>query len=87
VGQGGGFAIALTLIVLRAGTPHVAAKLSSVVQSVGYVVGGLVGPFAVGMLHDMTGGWSMISVFFAVVGMASLVLGYAASRNRKINVS
>ncbi len=84
IGQGGGFAIALTLIVLRAGTPQVAARLSSVVQSVGYVVGGLVGPFAVGMLHDMTGGWSVIVIFFAVVGAASLVLGWRASRNRTI---
>lgn len=87
IGQGGGFAIALTLIVLRAGTPQVAAKLSSVVQSVGYIIGGLVGPFAVGLLHDMTGGWTVVAVFFAVVGAASLVLGYGASRNRTIMAS
>lgn len=84
IGQGGGFAIALTLIVLRAATPQVAAKLSSVVQSVGYVVGGLVGPFAVGMLHDIMGEWSVVAIFFAVVGAASLVLGWGASRNRTI---
>ena len=87
IGQGGGFAVALTLIVLRAGTPQVAARLSSVVQSVGYVVGGLVGPFAVGLLHDMTGDWLIVAVFFAVAGSASLVLGYGASRNLTIMAS
>lgn len=87
IGQGGGFAIALTLIVFRAGTPQVAARLSSVAQSVGYVVGGLVGPFAVGMLHDMTGDWSVIVIFFAVVGIASLFLGWGASRKRTIVAS
>ncbi|WP_162530004.1 MFS transporter [Stappia sp. BW2] len=86
IGQGGGFAMALTLIVLRAGTPQVAAKLSGVVQSVGYVIGGLVGPFAVGLLHDMTGDWSVVAFFFAFVGTASLILGYRASRNRTIVV-
>lgn len=87
IGQGGGFAIALTLIVLRAGTPQVAAKLSSMVQSVGYVIGGLVGPFAVGLSHDIAGNWSIVALFFAVVGTFSLVLGYAASRNRTVMAS
>ncbi|WP_343529092.1 MFS transporter [Sphingomonas sp.] len=87
IGQGGGFAIALTLIVLRAGTPQIAAKLSSMVQSVGYVIGGLVGPFAVGLLHDIAGSWSIVALFFAVVGAVSLVLGYGASRNRTVMAS
>lgn len=87
IGQGGGFAMALTLIVLRAGNPQIAAKLSSVVQSVGYVVGGLAGPFAVGLIHDMTEGWSSVAVFFAAVGGISLVLGLGASRDRMITVS
>ncbi|QXT34904.1 MFS transporter [Sphingomonas sanguinis] len=87
IGQGGGFAIALTLLVLRAGTPQVAAKLSSMVQSVGYVIGGLVGPFAVGLLHDIAGSWSIVALFFAVVGAVSLVLGYGASRNRTVMAS
>ena len=86
-GQGGGFAMALTLVVLRAGSPQVAAKLSSVVQSVGYVAGGLVGPFTVGLIHDVTGEWSMVAVFFAFVGVFGLVLGLGASRDRTVTAS
>ncbi|WP_145962850.1 FAD-dependent oxidoreductase [Mangrovicoccus ximenensis] len=85
IGQGGGFAMALTLIVLRSGSQHVAARLSSVVQSVGYVGGGFVGPFAVGLLHDLTGDWAIIAWFYAAVGVVSLAFGYGASRNRLIS--
>ncbi|UNK39995.1 MFS transporter (plasmid) [Shinella sp. H4-D48] len=84
IGQGGGFAVALTLIVLRSADQQVAAKLSSVVQSIGYVVGGLVGPFAVGLLHDFSGNWSVVAIFYTVVGVLSLAFGYGASRNHKV---
>ena len=84
IGQGGGFALALTLIVLRSGSQQVAARLSGVVQSVGYVGGGLIGPFAVGVLHDMSGDWTIVAWFYAAVGLLSLVFGYGCSRNRLI---
>lgn len=85
IGQGGGFALALTLIVLRSGTQHVAARLSGVVQSVGYVGGGLIGPFAVGALHDMSGDWTVVAWFFAALGLLSLAFGYGCSRNHLIS--
>lgn len=87
IGQGGGFAVALTLIVLRSGSHKVAAKLSSIVQSIGYVVGGLIGPLAAGLIHDLTGSWSTMALFYAVLGVLSLALGYGASRNRHIVAS
>ncbi|KXK67640.1 MFS transporter, partial [Pseudomonas monteilii] len=55
LGQGGTFALALTLIVLRSKDAHVAANLSSMAQGVGYTLASM-GPFAVGLVHDLTGG-------------------------------
>jgi CP family cyanate transporter-like MFS transporter len=84
LGQGGAFGLALSLIVLRSGNPHVAAQLSSMSQTVGYVVGGLVGPFAVGMLHDWSGSWEAVAIFYVVIGLGALVLGLGAGRARSV---
>ena len=47
----------LTLIGLRSRTPQGTAALSGFTQSLGYLMA-VVGPFAVGALHDATGGWT-----------------------------
>src|SRR5215207_2534733 len=54
--QGGGFALALTLIVLRSPTPLVAARLGGVAQCLGYLLAAL-GPLVLGALYDLSGGW------------------------------
>ncbi|MGB0098806.1 MAG: MFS transporter [Nocardioides sp.] len=50
------FPLILTLIGLRARTPAGTAALSAFTQSSGYLVAAS-GPFAVGLLHGVTGGW------------------------------
>jgi CP family cyanate transporter-like MFS transporter len=55
--QGSGFALALTLIVLRSPSPLVAARLGGVAQCLGYLLAAL-GPLLLGALHDLTGGWT-----------------------------
>ena len=55
--QGGGFALALTLIVLRSPTPLAAARLGGVAQCLGYLLAAS-GPLVLGALHDGTDGWS-----------------------------
>ena len=45
------------MIVLRSGSPHVTASLSTHVQSIGYLLAAS-GPFLVGALHDATGSWT-----------------------------
>lgn len=84
LGQGGAFGLALSLIVLRSADSHVASQLSGLAQSVGYVVGGVVGPFAVGLIHDWTGSWEAVATFYVAIGSASLLLGLGAGRNRTI---
>ena len=83
VGQGIGFATALSLIGLRAHDSRVAGQLSGMAQGCGYVIAAL-GPLAVGALHDATHGWNapMAAVLAATVVLA--LPGLAAGRNRTI---
>lgn len=79
LGQGGTFSLALTLIVLRSRDSHVASNLSSMAQSVGYTLASC-GPFAVGFLHDRTGGWQQVGWIFALLGIVGTVAGLGAGR-------
>ncbi|AGA71946.1 MULTISPECIES: CynX/NimT family MFS transporter [Pseudomonas] len=86
LGQGGTFALALTLIVLRSKDAHVAANLSSMAQGVGYTLASM-GPFAVGLVHDLTGGWAAVGWIFAVLGGGAIVFGLGAGRALHVQVS
>lgn len=83
VGQGGAFAVAITLIVLRAGDGHVAAQLSSMAQGVGYTVAAFV-PLAVGLFHDFAGSWAPVGPLFAAVAAGALLAGLGAGRARHV---
>ncbi|CAI8792601.1 MULTISPECIES: CynX/NimT family MFS transporter [Pseudomonas] len=85
LGQGGTFALALTLIVLRSKDAHVAANLSSMAQGIGYTLASM-GPFAVGLVHDLTGGWSAVGWIFAVLGAGAIGFGLKAGRNLHVQV-
>lgn len=86
LGQGGTFALALTLIVLRSKDAHVAANLSSMAQGVGYTLASM-GPFAVGVVHDVTGGWAAVGWIFAVLGLGAIVFGLKAGRAQHVQVT
>ena len=85
VGQGGTISLALTLIVLRSRDAHVAANLSSMVQGIGYTLASA-GPFAVGLVHDWTGGWNAVGWIFAVLGLGAIIAGLGAGRALFVNV-
>jgi CP family cyanate transporter-like MFS transporter len=80
VAQGGGFALALTLIVLRSATPLVAARLGGVAQCVGYLVAAA-GPVVLGALHDATGGWSWPLGLLLVLLAPMALTGWGAARD------
>ena len=86
LGQGGTFSLALTLIVLRSRDAHVAANLSSMAQGIGYTLASL-GPFAVGLVHDWTGGWTAIGWIFALLGVGAIIAGLGAGRARYVHVA
>jgi CP family cyanate transporter-like MFS transporter len=80
VAQGSGFALALTLIVLRSPTPLVAARLGGVAQCLGYLLAAL-GPLVLGALHDLTGGWTWPVALLLAVLVPLAWFGWGAARN------
>jgi CP family cyanate transporter-like MFS transporter len=78
--QGSGFALALTLIVLRSATPPVAARLGGVAQCLGYLLAAA-GPSLLGALRDLTGGWSWPVGVLLVVLIPMTWLGWGAARD------
>jgi CP family cyanate transporter-like MFS transporter len=68
------FPLALVLINLRTRTHAGAVALSGFVQSVGYVVVAM-GPLAVGLLHDATGGWTLPLVFLLGSAVPAAIAG------------
>ncbi|PQP05822.1 MULTISPECIES: CynX/NimT family MFS transporter [Pseudomonas] len=85
LGQGATFSLALTLIVLRSRDAHVAANLSSMAQGFGYTLASM-GPFAVGVVHDWTGGWTALGWIFGVIGLGAIVAGLGAGRSLYVQV-
>ncbi|WP_347348232.1 MFS transporter [Nigerium sp.] len=67
------FPTAIALITARSRAPHVTAQVSGFTQSLGYLLAAA-GPFAVGALHDLTGGWT---VPLLALTASSVVLGAA----------
>lgn len=86
VGQGGTFSLALALIVLRSRDSHVASNLSSMAQGIGYTIAAM-GPFAVGVVHDMTGSWDAVGWIFAVLGLGAVIAGMGAGRALFVDVT
>lgn len=77
------FPLILTLIGLRATTAAGTAALSGFTQSVGYLISAT-GPFAIGLLHDLTDGWT-VPVLVLIGLLAPLIVsGIIACRSGPI---
>lgn len=78
--SGFAFPTAIALITARTRDPHVTAQLSGFVQPVGYLLAGI-GPFLVGMLHDATGGWTLVLVLLMLTtGLGITLAGLRVAR-------
>lgn len=73
------FPLILTLIGLRARTGAGTAALSGFTQSVGYLMAAI-GPFGVGLLYDVTGGWTVPLTALLVLAVPQLLVGLVVSR-------
>ncbi len=80
IAQGSGFALALTLIVLRSPTPLTAARLGGVAQCLGYLLAAG-GPPVLGGLHDLTGGWAWPLALLLAALVPMLWAGWGAARD------
>lgn len=79
LGQGASFALALTLIVLRAPDAPTAAQLSGMAQGVGYILS-ISGPLFVGLLRGATGSFDAAALLYVVLAVAVAVCGMGAGR-------
>jgi cyanate transporter len=79
VGTGSAFPLAYTLLSLRSPSPSVAASLSGMAQTGGYLLAAA-GPFAVGVLHGATGGWDVPLVLLLALVVPEVIVGLLAAR-------
>jgi MFS transporter, CP family, cyanate transporter len=84
-GQGALFALALTLVVLRSRTSAVAARLSAMSQSAGYLVAAG-GPLLVGVVRDAAGWTPAIGLLLAVL-VPQILAGLGAGRARQVRTA
>jgi CP family cyanate transporter-like MFS transporter len=73
------FPLVLTLIGLRARTSAGTAALSGFTQSVGYLIAAL-GPLGMGVLYDVTGGWTIPLSLLLVLAFGQLTAGLMVAR-------
>lgn len=69
------FPTAIALITARTRHPSVTAQLSGFVQPVGYALAAI-GPFVVGLIHDATGGWTLVLVLLALTSVPLALAGW-----------
>jgi CP family cyanate transporter-like MFS transporter len=86
VGQGSLTALALSLIVFRTSDSRTAARLSGMMQGVGYGLGSS-GTFLVGLIRADTGSFAGAGLLFAATGVLGAVFGHLAGRARVVGVS
>ncbi|MDW5330274.1 MFS transporter [Plantactinospora sp. KLBMP9567] len=79
LGQGASIALALLLIALRAPDAGTVTALSSIAQSMGYVLAAT-GPVLVGALHQASGEWAVPLGSVLVLLVAQLAVGLKAGR-------
>jgi CP family cyanate transporter-like MFS transporter len=77
------FPLALTMIGMRARTPDGTVALSAFTQSAGYLIASL-GPLLVGVLYELTGGWTAPLAFLMAVLMVQTGAGLVIARPRHI---
>jgi CP family cyanate transporter-like MFS transporter len=88
LGAGQNAALALAIFFTAARAPHAgaAASLSSLAQAVGYLLAS-VGPLEVGLLHSVTGSWTVPVTVLFVLCAVMFVAGLLAARPRMLPVA
>lgn len=83
IAQGSNIALGLLLITLRSPDTEHTAELSAMAQGIGYTLAAL-GPFALGALHDASGGWTLPIVVMLVLVVPLVIVGWGAGRDRHV---
>lgn len=83
--SGASLVVALSLVAERSRTTADAARLSGMVQSIGYLLG-IIGPIGAGALFEATGTWGAVLVGVVVVNSVQLVVSLLAGRDAYVEV-
>jgi CP family cyanate transporter-like MFS transporter len=83
VGQGGALGLAIYFTQARAPDPVSAASLSAFAQGGGYLVA-TAGPLAFGLLHAVTGSWTVAVVALLAIFAAEFAVGLGAGRGKTL---
>jgi CP family cyanate transporter-like MFS transporter len=84
LGQNAAFPLALMLIVMRGGSVSTTESLSTMAQSVGYVLSSLA-PLAVGALHGLSHSWTPALILLLALVAPQLVIGLVAARDCQLS--
>lgn len=77
------FPMLLVLIGLRTRSHETAVALSGFVQSIGYAIAALM-PLAIGLAHELTGGWTASLVLLAIVIAGAIPASFVVTRGQTI---
>ena len=80
IGQGACFPLSMTMIVLRSTHATQTAALSTLVQTVGYLIAAT-GPLVMGVLHDATDSWRLALALLVAATVPQAALAMGAGRN------
>ncbi len=83
IGQGGLFAVAMTMIGLRSSDARIAAQLSGMAQGVGYVLAAA-GPLFLGLLLQSGGSFQAPAGLFVALGVGIALSGLGAGRAKLV---
>jgi len=83
--SGASLVVALSLVAERSRTTADAARLSGMVQSIGYLLG-IIGPIGAGALFQATGSWAPVLAGVVVVNLVQLVVSLLAGRDAYVEV-
>ncbi|HLR63265.1 MAG TPA: MFS transporter [Lentibacillus sp.] len=83
VGAGTTFSLAMMFFVLRTSTVPESSQLSSMAQSIGYIVAAL-GPFLLGSVAEWTDSWTVPLIILMIVSLCIAALGTIAGKNQTI---
>jgi CP family cyanate transporter-like MFS transporter len=72
------------LIIMRGGSVATTEGLSTLAQSVGYVLAAFA-PLAVGALHGLTGSWTLPLILLLALVVPQTLVGLAAGRDRQLS--
>jgi CP family cyanate transporter-like MFS transporter len=80
----GMFSMVITVFSLRTRTAGDTARLSTMAQTIGYLVASL-GPLLFGLLHGLTGSWTLPLIMVLIVAGLEIIAGWLAGRDRFVS--